>query len=65
MLDLNKLVSQKQPILLIDVRQKIEFEMCHLPFSINIQLSDLKSQEFRSDLIKKICAFNHTLPNCK
>lgn len=64
-LDLNKLVSQKEPILIIDVRKKIEFDMCHLPFSINIQLSDLKNEGTRNKLIEKINSFSSTIPNCK
>jgi len=64
-LDLNKLVSQKQPFLMIDVRRKIEYDMCHLPFSINIQLSDLKNEDIRSGLIENINSFNNTTPNCK
>lgn len=64
-LDLNKLVSQKQPFLMIDVRKKIEYDMCHLPFSINVQLSDLKNEDIRSELIENINSFSNTTPNCK
>lgn len=63
-LDLNELVSQKQPMLIIDVRNKIEFDMCHLPFSINIQLCDLKNENKRSNLIEKINSIGGT-PYCK
>jgi len=62
-LDLNKLVSQKHPFLMIDVRKKIEYDMCHLPFSINVQLSDLKNEEIRSELIKKINSYSNTRPS--
>lgn len=64
-LDLNKLVTQKQPILMIDVRKKVEYDMCHLPFSINIQLSDLKKKEIQTTLIDKINSFTGTQLNCK
>lgn len=64
-MDLKKLVSQKEQFLVIDVRKKIEFDMCHLPFSINIQLSDLKNEEARTKLIEKIKSYNNTTPNCK
>lgn len=64
MLDLNELVSQKQPMLLIDVRNKIEYDMCHLPFSINIQLCDLKNEKMCSNLIEKINLFDG-IPYCK
>lgn len=64
-LDLNQLISQNQLFLLIDVRKKIEYDMCHLPFSINIQLNDLKCEETRNELIKKINSFSGTMPNCK
>lgn len=64
-LDLNKLVTQKEPFLLIDVRKKVEYEMCHLPFSINIQLNDLKRKEIHSKLIEKINSFSSTQLNCK
>lgn len=50
---------------MIDVRKKVEYDMCHLPFSINIQLSDLKNENTRSKLIKKINSFNNMTPNCK
>lgn len=64
-LDLNKLVLQKKHFLVIDVRKNVEYDMCHLPFSINIQLSDLKSEDFHSILIEKINSFSSTKPNCK
>lgn len=64
-LDLNQLVSQNQSFILVDVRKKIEYDMCHLPFSINIQLNDLKNEETRSELIKKINLFSGAMPNCK
>lgn len=64
-LDLNELVSTKNPFLMIDVRKKVEYDMCHLPFSINIQLSDLKSKDTRSKLIEKINSFGNMAPNCK
>ncbi|XP_060849950.1 adenylyltransferase and sulfurtransferase MOCS3 [Rhopalosiphum padi] len=62
-LDLNELVSTKNPFLMIDVRKKVEYDMCHLPFSINIQLSDLKSKDTRSKLIEKINSFGNMAPN--
>lgn len=64
-LDLKELVSKKNPFLMIDVRKKVEYDMCHLPFSINIQLSDLKSKDTRSKLIEKINSFSNMTPNCK
>lgn len=66
-LDLNQIITQKQPFLLIDVRNNIEYDMCHLPFSINIQLSDLKTNNTLSDLIERINSFKllNTTPNCK
>jgi len=64
-LDLNELVSKKHPFLIIDVRKNVEYDMCHLPFSINIQLSDLKNKDTRSKLIEKINSFSNTTPNCK
>lgn len=64
-LDLNKLVTQKQPFLMIDVRKKVEYDMCHLPFSTNIQLSDLKKEEFQTKLIEKINSLSSTQLNCK
>lgn len=64
-LDLNELVSKKNPFLMIDVRRKVEYDMCHLPFSINIQLSDLKSKDTRSKLIEKINSFRNMTPYCK
>lgn len=62
--DLNKLITQKQPFLMIDVRKKVEYDMCHLPFSINVQLSDLK-KEIHTKLIGKINSFGSTQLNCK
>lgn len=64
-LELNKLVNEKQPFLMIDVRKKIEYDMCHLPFTINIQLSDLKNEETLQKLIEKINSFSNIKPNCK
>lgn len=64
-LDLNQLISQNQSFLLVDVRKKIEYDMCHLPFSINIQLNDLKCEETQNELIKIINSFSGTMPNCK
>lgn len=64
-LDLHTLVSKKHSFLIIDVRRKVEYDMCHLPFSINIQLSDLKSKVTRSELIEKINSFSNITPNCK
>jgi len=64
-IDLNELISTNNPFLMIDVRKKVEYDMCHLPFSINIQLSDLKNENTRSKLIKKINSFNNMTPNCK
>lgn len=64
-LDLNKLVSEKQPFLIIDVRKKIEYDMCHLPFTINIQLNDLKNEKTLTKLIEKINSFYNITPNCK
>lgn len=64
-LDLIELVSKKQPFLMIDVRKKVEYDMCHLPFSINIQLNDLKNKDTRSKLIKDINSFGNITPNCK
>lgn len=64
-LDLNQLVSQKQPFLMIDVRKKIEYDMCHLPFSINIQLSDLKNEETLFLLTERINSFSNTTLNGK
>lgn len=64
-LDLNKLVTEKQPFLMIDVRKKIEYDMCHLPFAINIQLSDLKNEKTLIKLIEKINSFSNTTPNRK
>jgi len=62
-LDLNKFVSQNDQFLMIDVRKKIEYDMCHLPFSINIQLSDLKSERAQTELIEKINSFSNVTPN--
>lgn len=66
-LDLNRIITQKQAFLLVDVRKKIEYDMCHLPCSINIQLSDFKSNKTCSELIEKINSFKllNTTPNCK
>lgn len=64
-LELNQLVSQKQPFLMIDVRKKIEYDMCHLPFSINIQLSDMKNEETLSILTEKINSITDTTLNGK
>lgn len=64
-LDLKELISQKHPFLIIDVRKKIEYDMCHLPTSTNIQLDDLKNEETRSKLIDKIELLGNTKPNCK
>lgn len=64
-LDLIELVSKKQPFLMIDVRRKVEYDMCHLPFSINIQLNDLKNKDTLSKLIKDINSFGNITPNCK
>jgi len=63
--DLNKLVVLNEPFLMIDVRKKVEYDMCHLPFSINIQLNDLKKEEIFNELMKKIISFGCTTPNCK
>lgn len=49
---------------MIDVRKNVEYDMCHLPFSVNIQLSDLKKKDTFSELIKKINSYN-TTPNRK
>ncbi|VVC39291.1 Rhodanese-like domain,THIF-type NAD/FAD binding fold,Adenylyltransferase and sulfurtransferase MOCS3/Uba4 [Cinara cedri] len=62
-LDLKKLVSEKQSFLIIDVRNKIEYDMCHLPHTINIQLNDLKNEETLTKLIEKINSFTNTKPN--
>jgi len=64
-LELNKLISQKHPFLMIDVRKKIEYDMCHLPFSINIQLNDLKNENTRLKLIENINSYGNTTPSCK
>lgn len=64
-IDLLRLVIKKQPFLMIDVRKKTEYDMCHLPFSINIQLDDLKNKDTRSKLIKDINSFGDITPNCK
>ncbi|XP_065221221.1 adenylyltransferase and sulfurtransferase MOCS3 [Planococcus citri] len=50
--DLYKLRSEREPHLLIDVRSNVEYEMCHLPESINLHINSLdKHADF---LIKKI-----------
>ncbi|XP_025417572.1 adenylyltransferase and sulfurtransferase MOCS3 isoform X2 [Sipha flava] len=61
-IDLNKLISQNQPCLVIDVRKNVEYDMCHLPFSVNIQLNDLKREKTLLELIKQINSYSKT-PN--
>lgn len=65
-IELNQMVAQDCPLLLIDVRRKVEYDMCHLPFTINIQLGDLKNEETQNELIKQInSCFEGLVPNCK
>lgn len=64
-LELKQLVSQNHPFLMIDVRKKVEYDMCHLPFSINIQLNDLKNKETLNELIEQINSFSCRTPSCK
>ncbi|XP_050535569.1 adenylyltransferase and sulfurtransferase MOCS3 isoform X2 [Daktulosphaira vitifoliae] len=61
--ELKKLVSENTPLLVIDVRKNNEYEMCHLPFSINIQLEDLNTDLFSSRLIEKINTCYKKAPN--
>lgn len=50
--DLFKLRSEREPHLLIDVRSKAEYDMCHLPESINLSINALdKNADY---LIQKI-----------
>lgn len=64
-LELKQFVSQNHPFLMIDVRKKVEYDMCHLPFSINIQLNDLKNKETQNELIEQINSFSCRIPSCK
>jgi rhodanese-related sulfurtransferase len=48
----------------IDVRKNVEYDMCHLPFSVNIQLNDLKREKTLLELIKQINSYSKT-PNGK
>lgn len=45
---------------MIDVRKNVEYDMCHLPFSVNIELSDFKIEKTLSKLIKQINSYNTT-----
>lgn len=46
-------IHQKNNHHLIDVRSKIEFEMCHLPNSINIPFGDIE-KNLHQDKIQKL-----------
>jgi len=39
--ELEQLVQSKASLKIIDVRSPVEFEICHLPESINVPLADL------------------------
>lgn len=52
------LSSNEEPRVLIDVRPTLEYEMCHLPDSVNIPYEELLKKEERLDDIKKIINCN-------
>lgn len=52
-----EILDSSTPHLLLDVRPKVEVDICHLPFSINIPLASLeeKKSEHIAQLKDKIC----------
>lgn len=62
--ELKKMVSENIPLLVIDVRKNNEFEMCHLPFSINVQLNDLNTDVFKSEVFNRVISGYEKIPNC-
>jgi adenylyltransferase/sulfurtransferase len=41
---------RNEPHILIDVRSPLEFEICHLPDSLNVPLKDLASEQLVQQL---------------
>jgi adenylyltransferase/sulfurtransferase len=45
---------RSEPHVLIDVRSPLEFEICHLPDSLNMPLKDLATEQFVQQLKEAI-----------
>ncbi|KAF6210338.1 hypothetical protein GE061_013442 [Apolygus lucorum] len=48
--ELNEAIRNGEPALMIDVRSRIEFEMCSIPGSINVPLKELERQQTQDDV---------------
>lgn len=61
--ELKRIIEKKLPHLLIDTRKHVEYEMCHIPNSVNIPLSQLDKVDGMNELIDRINTMKKAAPH--